>query len=91
MVYVLHEKSFLDSLVGADRVRRRRSWVGKTTRRAATGRQVRADVSEEGVGYATSPIGGQVSSADMSVVKVWVMSVTSNRVLIEERQVMGPA
>jgi len=25
-----------------------------------------------------------VSSADMSVVKVWVMSVTSNRILIEE-------
>ena len=39
---------------------------------------------EGGVGYATSPTGGQVNSADMSVVKIWVMSVTSNRVLIEE-------
>lgn len=30
-----------------------------------------------------------MSSADMSVVKVWVMSVTSNRVLIEGRASYG--
>lgn len=83
VVYVLHEKSFLGSLWGMGRVRREaipdRSDDATDCAGSSDGGR-----REEGVGYATSPIGGQVNSVDMSVLKIWVMSVTSNRVLIEE-------